>query len=137
MSRDKQSLRVIHAALRCTIRLVEHFLTHSWLPPSYYDSEAQGEKKKKVSDIRAFFCVYVFVYVSMSSYICVDRFLFKTSAVGAFLTSGTTSKGLRIKSGLQFWGFDSIKVEIKVLEILCCVSEWPHKATASSSHKMM
>lgn len=72
VSRDKQSLRVIHAALRCTIRLVEHFLTHSWLPPSYYDSEAQGEKK--VSDFRAFFCVYVFVCVSMSSYICVDRF---------------------------------------------------------------
>lgn len=61
MPGDKQSLRAIHAALRCTIRLVEHFLTHSWLPPSYYDSEAQGEKN--VSDFRAFFSVCVYVCV--------------------------------------------------------------------------
>lgn len=51
VSGDKQSLRVIHAALRCTIRLVEHFLTHSWLPPSYYDSEAQGEKSFRLQSI--------------------------------------------------------------------------------------
>lgn len=50
VSRDKQPLRVIHAALRCTISLVEHFLTHSWLPPSYYDSETQGEKKFQTSE---------------------------------------------------------------------------------------
>lgn len=58
VSRDKQSLRVIHAALRCTIRLVEHFLTHSWLPPSYYDSEAQGEKKFQTSEHSS---VYIWV----------------------------------------------------------------------------
>lgn len=50
VSRDKQSL-VIHATLRCTIGLVEHFLTHSWLPPSHYDSEAQGEKGFRLQSI--------------------------------------------------------------------------------------
>ena len=69
MPGDKQSLRAIHAALRCTIRLVEHFLTHSWLPPSYYDSEAQGEKN--VSDFRAFFSVCVYVCVCVCVRACV------------------------------------------------------------------
>lgn len=64
VSRDKQSLTIIHAVLRCTIKIVEHFLTHSWLPPSYCDSQAQGEKN--VSDTRAFFvrwCVCVPLFV--------------------------------------------------------------------------
>lgn len=57
----RQTVPQSHSCNRCTIRLVEHFLTHSWLPPSSYDSEAQGEKK--VSKFRALFSLSFPVWV--------------------------------------------------------------------------